>query len=397
MRVVVSSEYHMYRAPDGGLYTEVLCVYKYWARLLRVFDEVQLLVRVRDAPLPAGARRVDGPGVSAIPVRDFVAGRGLIPALPSLARAAYTAARTGDAFILHAPGVMATALREALRFSRSSYGIEIVGDPTMSLDGNDRLLSRLRHVGAAAMREQAWNATVAKFVTVEALQRLYPANPQAWQIVASDVEIPDELFDRPAVPVRDSDVLDLGFIGTLQRPYKGLDVLIDALAQTELPHRLAVVGDGMLRPGLEERARQRGIAERIEFRGFLPPPAIFDYLVTRDAMVQPSRTEGMPRVLIEAMSVGLPCLATPVGGVPELLAPSEIVPVDDPAALAKAIDALARDRLRRHELVEANRKTAWGYRTSEGERRLLSFYEAVRDRSGRKPRIMRRRAGSSTT
>lgn len=387
----------MYRAPDGGLYTEVLCVYDYWKKLLRVFDEVVLLVRVRDAPLPPGARRVDGPGVSAIPVQDFVAGRGLVSALPSIASAAFAAARVGDAFILHAPGVMATALRQALRWTGASYGIEVVGDPTMSLDGPDRLLSRLRHVGAAAMREQVRNAAAALFVTAGALQRLYPPNPDAWQIVASDVEIPDELFATPSVLVRDSEVLDLGFIGTLQRPYKGLDVLIDALARTELPHRLAVVGDGMLRPGLEAQVRARGLGGRVEFRGFLPPPAIFDYLQTRDVQVQPSRTEGMPRVLIEAMSVGLPCLSTPVGGVPELLAPTEIFPVDDAAALARTLDDLARDRPRRRRVAEANRRRAWDFRASEGERRLVAFYTAVRERSGRKRRIITRRAGSSTT
>ena len=381
----------MYRAADGGLYTELACSYEYWSRLLQVFDDVAVLVRVRDAPLPPRARRVDGPGVSVIATSDFVAGGGLISALPSLASAAITAARSAHAFILHAPGVMATVLREALRLRGLPYGIEVVGDPMMSLKGSDPFLSSIRRVGTAAMREQVRRAVAIRYVSSSTLQRLYPPGPDAWQISASDVNIADAIFERAPAPLSNRDVLDLGFVGTLQRPYKGLDLLIDALARTALPHRLLVLGDGMLRPALELRARQMQVADRIEFRGQVAPEAVFDVLYTRDAVVQPSRTEGMPRALIEAMAIGLPCIATPVGSIPELLDPSQLCPVDDSAALATMIDALAKDPGRRAELAHANRRRAWEYRSSETARRLQAFYTAVRDLSGLQSRRRRSR------
>ena len=60
-----------------------------------------------------------------------------------------------------------------------------------------------------------------------------------------------------------------------------------------------------------------------------------------DLFVMPSRTEGLPRALLEAMAKGLPCVASRVGGIPELLSEEALVAPDDPAALAAAIARFA--------------------------------------------------------
>ncbi|MCB9559547.1 MAG: glycosyltransferase [Kofleriaceae bacterium] len=379
MKVVVTSEFHYVRA-HGTLYTSGMCDYEYWRRLLGVFDEVVVFAREHAGPVPVDARAVEGPGVSVIAARDFVATRGLLGAVPSVARCAWKAAAAGDAFILHAPGIMATALREALRSRRHRYGIEVVGDPRQALRGAGRALTALRWVGAAVMREQVRDASASRFVTRQFLQRRYPPRAGTPTVVASDVSIPDELFDLPPREVRRAGPLALGFVGALQRPYKGVDVLLDALARTTLPHRLGIVGDGILRPALEAQATRLGVSDRVTFHGALPPGRpIFDFMSSQDLLVQPSRTEGLPRVLLEAMAVGLPCLGTPVGGVPELLEPAEMVPANDPGRLAAAIDEMAADRPRRTRVAAANRERARPYRASESARRLRAFYENVRD------------------
>jgi glycosyltransferase involved in cell wall biosynthesis len=86
----------------------------------------------------------------------------------------------------------------------------------------------------------------------------------------------------------------------------------------------------------------------------------------------------MPRALLEAMARGLACLATPVGGVPQLLPAEALVPVGDAAALARAIAEVAGDEATRSRWTDANRATAARYAERVLAPRRVELYEAVR-------------------
>ena len=378
MKVVVTAEYH-YLATGDGVMVDGKCDYAYWSQLLEVFDEVGVFSRLGPAARPAAARTVEGPGVTLLPAPDFVATRGLIAAGPGLARAAWRAARAGDVFLLHAPGVMASALRPALALARKPYGVEVVGDPRGSLDGAGRVLTALRGLAGRDLRSMVAGASATRYVTRHHLQERYPPRPGTPTFVVSDAFVPDQIFAGPPATISDDPVLALGFVGALHRPYKALDILLDALARTTRPHTLDVVGDGGLRPQLEAQAARLGLGGRVRFLGTLPSgTAVYDFLRGRSALVQPSRTEGLPRSVLEAMALGLPCLATPVGGVPDLVGAAELVPVDDAAALARAIDGLAADPARRRQLSHVNRELARDYAAGVSRATMRRFHQALR-------------------
>ncbi len=384
MNVVVTAESHYLRTPYGVRVVGKLD-YAHWASYRDVFDQVFVLARVRPVPtLPEGARPVEGDGVAVIAAPDFVGTEGLTRNLPALVRAAARAELAGDAFILHAPGVMATALHAMLFACGRPYGIEVVGDPAESLAGHRRVLRAFRGVGAALQRVQVARAHAAHFVTRTSLQLKYPPRAGCVAIAASDAMIPDEVFDEEPVAISEGPTLRIAFVGALAQPYKGLDVLIDAVAQCRRHHTLDVVGDGRLRADLEARATARHLRDRIRFHGALPPgEAVYGVLRSADIFVLPSRTEGLPRALVEAMAVGLPCLASRVGGVPELLDGTEMLPVGDAPSLARELDALGEDPGRRWRLGAANRARAHEFRRSRTIERVRLFHEAVRDTARR--------------
>lgn len=143
----------------------------------------------------------------------------------------------------------------------------------------------------------------------------------------------------PAAPV-------LLFVGNLVT-VKGIDVLLRALASLESPVRLVVVGAGPERDPLARLAGELGVADRVTFLGSLPQAALPDWYRAADLFVLPSRSEGVPNVLLEASACGTPWVASRVGGIPEMPghASRRLVPPDNPAALAAAIaDALAAGR-----------------------------------------------------
>ena len=146
-------------------------------------------------------------------------------------------------------------------------------------------------------------------------------------------------------------------VATLGR-IKGHDVLLPALAKLKEKGSRCVmllVGDGPDRAAIEAQARDLRLGpESVRFLGLRAD--IADLLSASDFFVLPSRTEGLPLSVLEAMACRLPVVATPVGGIPELCTDGEhgfLTPVEDVDALAAAMDRLILDGALRRSLGEA--------------------------------------------
>jgi glycosyltransferase involved in cell wall biosynthesis len=165
----------------------------------------------------------------------------------------------------------------------------------------------------------------------------------------------------------------IGSIGRLD-PQKGYDVLVRALR--ELPGVTAVVvGEGAEREGLVDLARRLDVSDRLRLVGWSDEPRRF--LTTFDLFVLPSRFEGFPLGVVEAMLAGVPVVATDVGSVAEAVVDGEtglLVPAGDPSALARAVRELLDDRARMQEMSRRGRARAGSQFTLE---EMAKAYEAL--------------------
>lgn len=145
-------------------------------------------------------------------------------------------------------------------------------------------------------------------------------------------------------------------------PVKGLDVLIDAMALVPPQVHAVIVGSGPEGPALRRQVDRLGLADRVELRE--PPPGRMDAAGSMwafDTLVLPSRLEGFPVTVLEAMFAGLPVIATDVGSVREQIEPGVtgwIVPPEDPPALAAAIAEVAADLPHAREMGAAAQRVA---------------------------------------
>ncbi len=375
----MTSEYHCV-ADEGAVWSVERGTYDYHSRFLDVFDEVDVFCRVMPGVRSEAMSKVSGEGIGVVAIQDFNDPRSFLRISRGAREVARRAASNEGAFLLHAPGTMASLLGSALRRQGRLFAIEVVGDPQVSLAAGTVLSKAIASLTARQMQRLVGESTASRFVTDRALQRRYPPSLGSPTFVASDVEIPDSVFDGPLPQTRTGPVLDLGFVGMLNRPYKGLDVLLKALCETEHPHRLEVVGDGPLRHDLALWAADHGLRDRVTFLGSIPGgEPVLRFLASLDLFVQPSRTEGLPRALIEAMAVGLPCVGTPVGGIPEMLEGDSLVPAEDSAELAKAIDAFAVDPATRAAHAQRNRAKAQRFAYAAMNERQRAFRESIRD------------------
>ena len=148
---------------------------------------------------------------------------------------------------------------------------------------------------------------------------------------------------------------------------KGLDTLIHALAllPPDFHWHFTHIGDGPLQRQLVELARSLGVADRCRFAGALPQQEVRAAYREADLFALPCRIDasgdrdGLPNVIVEALSQGLAVISTPVSGIPELVEDGVngcVVPAEQPQALADALLALGRDPERRERLGAAGQQ-----------------------------------------
>jgi glycosyltransferase involved in cell wall biosynthesis len=184
----------------------------------------------------------------------------------------------------------------------------------------------------------------------------------------------------PADPVR------LLTVGRFQ-PKKGYATLLDAVARVRGAVRLTVVGYGPLEAPLRARAQALGLADRVTWVGALDQPAVracyraSDLFLLASEVAADGDRDGLPNVLVEALSQGLPVVATRAAAIPELVVDGvhgRLVPPEDVGGLAAAIESLVADPGARHRMgVAGIARVAAGWDIDAGADRLAELLRAA--------------------
>jgi glycosyltransferase involved in cell wall biosynthesis len=401
MRVLVSLEHRFQRTPDGRVWTATSHSYTFFQRYLEVFDQVDVLARVLDvAEAEPDWIRADGTGIRVLPVPHFVGPNEYAKRVFAVRRAIRRHSAEAEAVIMRVPSLIGQNLDDALKESGHPLGLEVVADPfdvyAPQSGVRHPLRPFFRRWFASNLRRQCRQAKAVAYVTRSALQSRYPSS--ATMMGISDVMLPESAFvtSYSSVELAAEQILAadqrrpprggrsvLVFVGTLEQLYKAPDDLIKATAQVVAKGcdvELKIVGDGRYKASLQELARSLGIADRCQFLGQLPSgAAVQEVLDKSDVFVLPSRVEGLPRAMIEAMARRLPCIGSQIGGIPELLDDEFLVPPGNVDALAQKIVELVSNPARQAAAAERNVREAKQYCDDLLRLRRLEFYNCVRD------------------
>jgi len=385
VRLVVTTESRFVRGAEGSVWTDCGIDYRFWRRYLDVFDSVTVLARVRDGAERASGSLVNGPRVSVAALPYYTGAARFVLNAPAILRVVRRTVRPGDAILYRVPSPVSNLVWRSIARGERPFGVEVVGDPDLVFAAGvmRHPLRPIMHRWATRhLRAQCGSACSAAYVTERALQLKYPPDPEALSTVYSSIELgPAAFADAPRPQRREPGApYVIATVGSLEQNYKGVDILIAAAADCRkrgLQLVLKIVGGGRLRPALQRQAASEGV--RCEFTGQLPgPDAVRGVLDGADLFVLPSRTEGLPRALVEAMARGLPCIGSQAGGIPELLDPEDTVPAGDAAALAAKMSEVVRDAARRERMAARNLKAAAAYRPEALQRRRAALYSHLR-------------------
>jgi len=219
----------------------------------------------------------------------------------------------------------------------------------------------------------------------ESLVRDYGIDRSRVRVVPNGADLPDEDAEwERAREVRErmgaTPLRPLWVCAARLEEQKGHATLLEALAELRrrgLEFTVALAGEGVLRPALERRAAELGLGERVRLLGQVED--LGPLLLAADAVAMPSRWEGLPLVLLEAMARGRPVVATRVGGIPEVVedgVSGRLVEPDDPGALA---DALQGFHHKPDAAFRMGRAAARRVRESYTWPRVVEEFEAVYD------------------
>jgi len=402
MRLVVTCEHRFSLALDGSVWTKIAFDYEFWERYLSVFDVVRIVARAAvDNNINDRYRRVTGARIQFCPIPFYLGPEQFLMRRHQVRAALSAAVDRNDALLCRVGSPLADELLPMFWKTARPYGLEVVGDPEEAMaPGTIRhpLRAVFQARASRMLRRQCSRAIGVAYVTRETLQRKYPcpahsvgisdvahldfsSTSKVFTTNYSSISWNEDDFAREYRQFHDDKRPRIIFVGSLAQMYKGPDVLLKAvkLLIPQLDPHVVIIGDGKYRSELEQLAAQLGIARQVEFLGELPSgKPVRDQLDQATLLAMPSRTEGLPRALIEAMARALPCIATRVGGIPELLHEEDMVPSEDYVGLANKIKAVISDPEQLSRMSRRNLERAQEFRPEGLEKRRTEFYRCLR-------------------
>lgn len=373
MKLVFVTEARFIKDVQGNFYGESSFNFEFWGRYLTVFSEVIVMARVRNDVNYIGKANLKSSTekVSFIELPYFIGPLQYLKNRKALkAQIKESIDNVATIYICRVPGTIGNLTIKYLRQQKIPFGIEVVGDPwdvfaPGSIKHPLRFYFRLK--GYFDLKRNATKASAALYVTKNKLQQRYPVSSGVFQTSASNVKIKDELIiAQPKVHIF-KEQYSLISIGSLEQMYKAPDVVlkaVKALNNEGVSCKLVWLGDGIYKIQMQNFAMELGIVDYVDFKGNVGVNEVREHLLAADIFVLASRTEGLPRAVIEAMAVGLPCLGTNVGGIPELLDGKALIPKDNPIALTEKIKELISDPSFYNEQAARNLMESANYKES---------------------------------
>jgi glycosyltransferase involved in cell wall biosynthesis len=234
---------------------------------------------------------------------------------------------------------------------------QMIGDPVQGTLGRHAIIRVISYIYAALVRHIIRRCDLPVFVS-QYLANKYGRNINSY-VIANESRINSQLIIREDQglfrPV--NSVPRILYIGRLS-PEKGLLNLFYALKllRSRILFKALIIGDGLMNKQLKDLATKIGLEDTIHFTGAVPwGDELFSIMRQCDVLVLPSQTEGFGLVIIEAMSQGVPVVATKVGGIPEIVmdrVSGLLVSPNSPKELSNALfDAIFDQELRKRLII----------------------------------------------
>lgn len=290
--------------------------------------------------------------------------------------------KSSDAVIARLHSKIAEYAIHFARKYRIPYLVEMVGCPWDAYWNHSLFGKFVAPYMTYTTKREVLRAPYVVYVTKYFLENRYPTRGK-W-IACSDVEldsIDSDILVKRLEKIKKSDKnrLKIGTLAQVDVRYKGQEYVIKALSELNKrgKHYIYYLAGSGNTKYLQDIAKKYGVSQQVKFCGVIPHNHIFEWLDSIDFYIQPSKQEGLPRSLIEALSRACPAAGTKVGGIPELLDASYLFKKGNVSEIVSILDKLNKDYLGKS--AETSFTKANEYQSNSIDDKRYKFYKSFFD------------------
>jgi L-malate glycosyltransferase len=383
----------MFKTPDGKIWTNSVYEYDFFKRYLDVFENVRLVTRVKNITFEDMGNRVlvSGPNLEFFPLPFYHGPWQYAKLFLKIRNSLKFAIETCDFAILRIPDELSFQLFKIIKKSKIPCAVEVVAHSwDLYAPGTIKTILRpfLRFHWDDNQKKICKTADGVSYVTEKYIQKRYPSNidvkdKSRFETFYTSANLNDNFFTGPRRKSSfDKNIFNIVHIAGINNFSKGHYELLKALSvliKYGFEHKLIFVGGGRLLEHFINISNEFGLNKQVTFLGHLSSyKEIIEVLNRSDIFVLPTMTEGLPRVIIEAMATGLPCIANNVGGVSELLSDRALSIPKDLDSLINKILLFTNDRDLLYEESLKNYIKALEYSNKEIAIKRKHFYNKLR-------------------
>ena len=394
MNLLLVADGHYYQTPNGTVYADSVFDYNFYKRYLSVFDHVFAVVRVNKIDeTPIGKKKASGDGISFITLPNYKGPYEYALHYGEIIKIVNKTCKD-DSFpcaIFRLPSSTANVFCKRFSKTGKPFAVEIVIDPWENFgpreEGNKLVLWWARRSWTKVVRDMCLKANGASYVTEKYLQEKYPprASLDCNGFVGSysSVELADNSYGEAKLWGENQKIFWLShvanYFATKGKGHLTVINTVKIVREHGYDLRVKFIGDGPKRKEFEDYAASLGLSDYVLFLGRLPNgDEVRKTISDTDIFILPTLAEGLPRALLEAMSIGLPCLSSPVCGIPEVLESEFLFDFEDSKGFAMGVEKLIRNPRLMENISMANLQISKKYSSSILQERRASFYRKLR-------------------
>lgn len=366
--------------------------YDLFERYLRVFDRLKIVNRTTEIiEIPLKYRKLDLSNKEIISVPLFQGPIQYVKKYLDISKRLKKVTDGCDAAILRLPSTIAFRVWKEVLKSELPYAVEVVYDSMDGCISTKNIIHKILWLKINKEQVLACNKAIGvSCVTKFYLQKRYfSMQKNAFYSYYSSLSLDKSDYDSPRKYPQKKTFQIIHVANQVQfngrKGHNELIEIVNILRQNACDIHVTFVGMDYLNgiKKLQLLAKELGVANYISFRGYVSREELFVALRESDIFIFPTKAEGLPRVIIEAMAVGLPCISTSVSGNSELLQDSFLFDYEDVHSMAEGIQNLINDSELYEQVSLYNFNKSLEYESSILEKRRDDFYNKLKNYSSK--------------